>query len=1030
VSDPKDIALHYLALRVAKTFTVNKGDLVWYGKYKNQRGIVKNFGMSNKGDPTVTVEQLPAPSARKPKKKSPKEMNLFKIRPRKEDEHDKARKEAVSKARSKKEVPKADGSGTTTVYEYGPRQVARRNKEKAVRIEALRKKMGDLRKHIHADLTAEDLNTRLTALAVSLIDETYARVGNEKSAKEGHHGVTNWQTDHVTLADKSATIRYTGKSGVKQAKRITNPRVLAALRKALKGKGKGDKILCDGDECDVLAKDVNAYLKPFEITAKDIRGMHANEEMKHHLQEQRKAGPADLPRSRKERDKILKAEFKAALDLAAAAVGHEGSTLRSQYLVPSMEASYTHDGTVLDRLDKTATLSDSEKEDRESERLVRQSPKFKPPRKDKERGRIKDTSTDTDTDEAQDQKDRSNNYKDAAARVVLRYLVAGSAKSKRRTKRKPSPSEVARRQGQSARDTGAARTGPKPVPAAPPSSPGERVERDVGQTWKDDKGKWSAKGKEKTQSGFASQEAAKKWLVESSPPEGDEGGESAPGAPGAPKPPAKKKGPLTRAQKREMVETLSDDLAQEAGSTLSKLPEALLRAVAGELGEPAKAVVDAMLGDTASLEERATFAKATLKRIPSGKPPTDKQVASAEALLAKHEEAGTSLGGMEDELGDLEDSTPDRSHEDYAAHNTKVTALKAEVKAFQKAEKTVEAEESWGDAPSPKEIADALVATRAAEVRKDPLLLDLADPLTNRSKEPLALEGGAQKEFMDKMGDLTVSAMSEYREMPAGDRKDHQQGLQDHLKELDQEGATDTEQYHATLAQLRGLQVAAALVDGDAAKDVNPAFQTLLKAAEVHGPAKLREFVKLNVTGAAEGDDSAQMQFRNLLRDTDPQDLKNMVPEDHPAQVALEALTGGGFEGKQKDIWMKNMDSESMEMLQELAEDMILDEVLFTDMNLVRSGKTTGEIKKDKGATKNKRERREKFRPKIVSVLDQLKKKWSEEANALLDTVSSGYLGKAKSRPTPKNAHLDLVCAYDFDPWGVILSPQNGNPPR
>ena len=188
MSDPKDIALHYLALRVAKTFTVNKGDLVWYGKYKNQRGIVKNFGMSNKGDPTVTVEQLPAPSARKPKKKSPKEMNLFKIRPRKEDEHDKARKEAVSKARSKKEVPKADGSGTTTVYEYGPRQVARRNKEKAVRIEALRKKMGDLRKHIHADLTAEDLNTRLTALAVSLIDETYARVGNEKSAMESRTG--------------------------------------------------------------------------------------------------------------------------------------------------------------------------------------------------------------------------------------------------------------------------------------------------------------------------------------------------------------------------------------------------------------------------------------------------------------------------------------------------------------------------------------------------------------------------------------------------------------------------------------------------------------------------------------------------------------------------------------------------------------------------------------------------------------------------------------------------------------------------
>ena len=95
MSDPKDIALRYVAQRVAKTYTVNKGDLVWYGKYKNQRGEVKGFGMSDKGDPTITVEQLPPPSARKPKKKSPKTLNLFKIRPRKEDEHDKARKEAA-----------------------------------------------------------------------------------------------------------------------------------------------------------------------------------------------------------------------------------------------------------------------------------------------------------------------------------------------------------------------------------------------------------------------------------------------------------------------------------------------------------------------------------------------------------------------------------------------------------------------------------------------------------------------------------------------------------------------------------------------------------------------------------------------------------------------------------------------------------------------------------------------------------------------------------------------------------------------
>ena len=880
---------------------------------------------------------------------------------------------AASKALSKKEVPKADGSGTTTIYEYGPRQVAQRNKSKAVRIEALRQKITDLRKQAHSDLTSEDPDTRLAALAVSLIDETYARVGNEKSAKDGHYGVTNWQADHVTLADKSATIRYTGKSGVEQAKRITNARVLAALRKALEGKSKGDKVLCDGDECSILAKDVNAYLKPFEITAKDIRGLHANEEMKHHLREQRKAGP-ELPRARKDKDKILKAEFKAALELASAAVGHKDSTLRSQYLVPSMEASYTHDGAVLDRLDKKATLSAPEKEDRESARLVRQSPKFKPPRKDKERGRVKDTEPDTDPDESQDQKDRSNNYKDASARVALRFLLGG-----------PSIRLTARR------------------------------ERQVGDTWEGKDGKWSAKGKDKTESGFASDDAAKAWLTGGPEPGADAASAPEDGSPAkTPKPPAKK-GPLTREQKQEMVKTLSEGLTQDAGKILGKLPEALLRAVAEELGEPAKAVVDAMLGDTASLVERAAFAKATLKRIPSGKPPTDEQTASAEALLDKYERAGTSLESMEDELEDMQDSAPDRSHEDYAAHEKKVKALTAEIKGFQKALKTVESGKTWEGAPSPKEIAGALVATRAAEVRKDPLLLDLSSPLTSKSTEPLNLEEAAQKEFMAKMGDLTVSSTSEYQEMPKEDRDAHRKGLGKHLDKLEKEGLTDTEQYHSTLAQTRGLQMASALEDGANAVGVNSAFQTFLKAAESQGPDILDKFIKLNVTGAAEGDAGAQAQFRSVLREMKPAALMEMVPEDNPARGVLERLSGSHLTGAEKKVWDSHMDAETIALLQEHAEDMLMEEIMFTDMDMVREGKTTGEQKKKKPGKKTT-DRRTKQKQKTTSLLELLRKQWEEAQKA-----AEGVFTSEETSPAPKKtANHTLVGVYDFAPWGTL----------
>lgn len=322
------------------------------------------------------------------------------------------------KYQGKKEVPKADGSGTTMVYQYGPRQVANRHKEKAERVEALRGRIGDLRRRFKSDLHSDDPETRLTALAVALIDATYERVGNDASADNGHYGVTGWTMDHVTFAKdgKRATFRYTGKSGVDHEKTVDDPALVKALKSCCSDKGKDDPVLSDGD-VRVTSRMVNDYLREFDITAKDLRGFHANREMQERLRAIRRDGP-DLPRPRKERDSILKEEFAEALEGAAEAVGHEASTLRKQYLVPWLEESYMKDGTVIDRLDKrasglagwtfTATKTHAEREDEEVERLVRRSPKLKPSRDDSKRERV-----DVDDPDIQGRDlDLSVNYKD------------------------------------------------------------------------------------------------------------------------------------------------------------------------------------------------------------------------------------------------------------------------------------------------------------------------------------------------------------------------------------------------------------------------------------------------------------------------------------------------------------------------------------------------------------------------------------------------------------------------------------------
>lgn len=259
----------------------------------------------------------------------------------------------AAKYQDKKKVKSQDGSDTV-VYEYGPRQIANRHKEKAERIQKFLPKLPGLRSKVRKDLGSKDAKTRLTALAVGLIDHTYERVGNVDSAEDnGHYGVTVWEVRHVRFKGDKAEIHYTGKSGVKHVKTVDDAKLVAALKTAVEGKKPDARVLCEGDECVVSASDVNEYLKPYDITAKDLRGMHANDEVQQALRKIRSDGPA-LPHARKEKDEILKAEFKKAIEQAAKAVGHEATTLRSQYLAPAIEEAYLHDGTVADRLDKKA----------------------------------------------------------------------------------------------------------------------------------------------------------------------------------------------------------------------------------------------------------------------------------------------------------------------------------------------------------------------------------------------------------------------------------------------------------------------------------------------------------------------------------------------------------------------------------------------------------------------------------------------------------------------------------------------------
>ena len=511
--------------KLAKTFTLNPGDPVLFGKFKNKRGIIRDFSVNDKNDPVMTVE---TPNGQV------KEIGIFKIReplappvvglagqipgglgdkskpgdfdkvqvnkgkkvelehtndpgiamdivmdhltedPRYYDKLETVEKVAAikyasrrewtdrvmpeigeihtwttfggdqhrgtvvdtdsnvlevactdgvtrvveAKYKSKKTVKNKDGEDMV-VYEYSDQQIANRNKEKAERIDKLRGNIDKLRSQYRKDLNSNDEKTLYSALAVGLMDVTFERVGNDDSADDGHFGVTGWMKKHFTINGNKATIKYVGKSGVSHVKEISDAAVMRVLKKTLDGK-KDNDLVCEGDDTRVTSVDVNEYLKPFDITAKDIRGFHANDEMQTKLKEVRSKG-GELPSDPKKREKKLKDEFNEALDSTAEAVGHESATLRSHYLVPGLEDDFMDDGKVNNSFVKKAEKTHAEDEDEEAQKMVRESPKLKPPRHDLRNNRMEhDSDPDMEDLGAEGDKDLSLNYKRVASLWMMR----------------------------------------------------------------------------------------------------------------------------------------------------------------------------------------------------------------------------------------------------------------------------------------------------------------------------------------------------------------------------------------------------------------------------------------------------------------------------------------------------------------------------------------------------------------------------------------------------------------------------------
>ena len=219
---------------------------------------------------------------------------------------------------------------------YSEKEIKARWKKKTGQIETLANLIQSLRYNITKDLQSDDEKVFLTAICLYTILCTGERVGNEISANAGHRGVTGFLKSQVSTDGNKVTFRYTGKSGVKQEKVVTDEKLANNIRKALK-MSDSKYLFCTSDGFCIKADRVNRYLKDFDVTAKDIRGYSANR----WIIERLKAN--DIPKEEKERKKLF---LRVGRDVASK-IGHGLGMLRKQYLIPDLESLYIEKGKIV-----------------------------------------------------------------------------------------------------------------------------------------------------------------------------------------------------------------------------------------------------------------------------------------------------------------------------------------------------------------------------------------------------------------------------------------------------------------------------------------------------------------------------------------------------------------------------------------------------------------------------------------------------------------------------------------------------------
>ena len=190
-------------------------------------------------------------------------------------------------------------------YIYHPRWEEIRDEKKFQRLIILSKALPKIRTTLKKELQQPSLTrSRVLAAAVSVIDQTGARVGHESYTEEnGSYGITTIRKKHSS-GTAVKEFDYQGKSGIERHIKVSDPAVVKVIQECEETAGyELFKYIDDeGQKHTITADEINEYIRTIsgcDITAKDFRTWYGSVVALQRCKELGECGDHCLPRHMK-----------------------------------------------------------------------------------------------------------------------------------------------------------------------------------------------------------------------------------------------------------------------------------------------------------------------------------------------------------------------------------------------------------------------------------------------------------------------------------------------------------------------------------------------------------------------------------------------------------------------------------------------------------------------------------------------------------------------------------------------------------